>query len=227
MGALDETAEWLEADGLGGFASGMANGLRTRRYHALLLTATARPRNASSWSTASRPGSRRRPGASRSRRNATRPTSCIPMAGATSPASHGSPGRLGPSPCRMGPCWRTRSWSPGMPAETVLRWRRTGGSGPCRLSVRPLLSGRDYHALQRENDAFRFDAVVRGGNVALAALCGPAGDRGTHQRQLPARPGLVPQLPLRGGAGCAAWTTSRTSPRPACSPSTSHRPKAR
>ena len=32
-------AEWLEADGLGGFASGTIDGIRTRRYHALLLTA--------------------------------------------------------------------------------------------------------------------------------------------------------------------------------------------
>ena len=29
--------EWLEADGLGGFASGTVDGIRTRRYHALLL----------------------------------------------------------------------------------------------------------------------------------------------------------------------------------------------
>src|SRR3989441_5927314 len=36
-------AEWLEADGLGGFASGTASGVRTRRYHALLLAATAPP----------------------------------------------------------------------------------------------------------------------------------------------------------------------------------------
>ncbi|TMA58821.1 MAG: hypothetical protein E6J80_04510, partial [Deltaproteobacteria bacterium] len=28
-------AEWLEADGLGGFASGTVSGMRTRRYHAL------------------------------------------------------------------------------------------------------------------------------------------------------------------------------------------------
>ena len=31
------TREWLEADGLGGFASGTVCGVRTRRYHALLL----------------------------------------------------------------------------------------------------------------------------------------------------------------------------------------------
>lgn len=34
-----EHDEWLEADGLGGFASGTATGVRTRRYHALLLNA--------------------------------------------------------------------------------------------------------------------------------------------------------------------------------------------
>ncbi len=33
-------AEWLEADGAGGFASGTAGLVRTRRYHALLLAAT-------------------------------------------------------------------------------------------------------------------------------------------------------------------------------------------
>jgi glycogen debranching enzyme len=31
------TREWLEPDGLGGFASGTSTGIRTRRYHALLL----------------------------------------------------------------------------------------------------------------------------------------------------------------------------------------------
>ena len=35
--------EWLEADGLGGFASGMVDGIRTRRYHGLLLTAQTPP----------------------------------------------------------------------------------------------------------------------------------------------------------------------------------------
>src|SRR5262245_25391376 len=36
-------AEWLETDGLGGFASGTVSGRRTRRYHALLLTAITPP----------------------------------------------------------------------------------------------------------------------------------------------------------------------------------------
>ena len=36
-------AEWLEADGLGGFASGTVSGIRTRRYHGLLVPATTPP----------------------------------------------------------------------------------------------------------------------------------------------------------------------------------------
>jgi glycogen debranching enzyme len=43
MSAVERDAEWLEADGLGGFASGTVSGIRTRRYHALLLTATMPP----------------------------------------------------------------------------------------------------------------------------------------------------------------------------------------
>src|ERR1700751_3559 len=43
MNPIDPSAEWLEADGLGGFASGTVSGIRTRRYHALLLIATTPP----------------------------------------------------------------------------------------------------------------------------------------------------------------------------------------
>ena len=40
---MKSQAEWLETDGLGGFASGAADGIRTRRYHALLLAAMRPP----------------------------------------------------------------------------------------------------------------------------------------------------------------------------------------
>jgi len=36
-------AEWIETDGLGGFASGTVGLTRSRRYHALLLAATTPP----------------------------------------------------------------------------------------------------------------------------------------------------------------------------------------
>nr|BAO19117.1 amylo-alpha-1,6-glucosidase [Burkholderia sp. M701] len=43
--------------------------------------------------------------------------------------------------------------------ETVLRWRLEGsGLDAAVLKVRPLLSGRDYHALHHENSAFNFNA---------------------------------------------------------------------
>ncbi|MGH8971976.1 MAG: glycogen debranching enzyme N-terminal domain-containing protein, partial [Acidimicrobiia bacterium] len=44
-GSLDAAAgrEWLVTDGLGGFAMGTVAGLRTRRYHGLLVVATAPP----------------------------------------------------------------------------------------------------------------------------------------------------------------------------------------
>jgi glycogen debranching enzyme len=40
---INDRTEWREADGLGGFASGTTSGIRTRRYHALLLPATTPP----------------------------------------------------------------------------------------------------------------------------------------------------------------------------------------
>ena len=43
MVTFDDHAEWLEADGRGGFASGTATGIHTRRYHALLLAAVTPP----------------------------------------------------------------------------------------------------------------------------------------------------------------------------------------
>jgi hypothetical protein len=39
---IDANTEWLEADGLGGFASGTTSGVPTRRYHALSLAAVGR-----------------------------------------------------------------------------------------------------------------------------------------------------------------------------------------
>src|SRR5437660_42768 len=40
---MDLHAEWLETDGLGGYATGTVSGLRTRRYHALLCSALTPP----------------------------------------------------------------------------------------------------------------------------------------------------------------------------------------
>ena len=45
-------------------------------------------------------------------------------------------------------------------ACTRLRWTRFAGTGPARLEIRPLLAGRDFHGLHRENPALRFDPEI-------------------------------------------------------------------
>jgi predicted glycogen debranching enzyme len=155
------TAEWLEADGLGGFASGTACGVRTRRYHGLLLAATTPPtgrmmlvNGMEMWVTTAagrvalstqfyHPGVQYPDGASRLVSFTTDP-------------------------------WPTWTWDLGGSlrivqelfatkgeARVVTAWRVEGATGPVSLELRPLMSGRDYHALHRENGSFRFDVDQR------------------------------------------------------------------
>ena len=156
--------EWLEADGLGGFASGTVGGVRTRRYHGLLLAATTPPtgrmmlvNGLEVWATtpAGRvalsshlyaPGVRHPDGVTRLRSFTNDP-------------------------------WPTWTWDLGdgrrivgevlvthdVP-HTVCVWTLVG-SGPVTLEIRPLLSGRDYHALHHANDAARLGTVERGAQL--------------------------------------------------------------
>ncbi|GJH35643.1 glycogen debranching enzyme N-terminal domain-containing protein [Paraburkholderia hospita] len=164
--------EWLEADGFGGFASGTLGMLRTRRYHALLLTATRAPagrivliNGIEAW---------------------------IETKGVRTPLSMQ---RYAPDIVYPGiaaslisfdttpwPTWRFRidaqtcviaeTFVAKATCETVLRWRVALNDGEAKgddamtLRVRPLLSGRDYHALHHENGAFDFSASVDGEHVA-------------------------------------------------------------
>ena len=163
LNGVDLGAEWLEADGLGGFASGTVGSIRTRRYHALLLSATTPPtgrvvlvNGLEAWieGVAALTTQRYAP-------DVVHPNGVEHLE------------RFSRDP------WP--SWTFRLPdateivqdffvepnaCEAVLRWRRTAGSGPCPLKVRLLLSGRGYHALHRENPIFRFDARVQGGNVS-------------------------------------------------------------
>jgi len=155
---LDSSREWLEADGLGGFASGTASGIRTRRYHALLLTArtpptgrlvlvhgfdafveTATGRFALS-SQAYAPGVVHPDGASRIEGFAHDPwprwTFALPD----------------------GTRLSQEIVVPKEASAVAVVWRVLSGAGPFSLEVRPFLSGRDYHSLHHENQEFRFDA---------------------------------------------------------------------
>ncbi len=180
------TAEWLEADGAGGYASGTVSGERTRRYHALLVVATTPPTrrlalvngvevwvelgDATWWLSTQR----------------YTPDVVYPRG-----VDHLALFAYDP--------WPRWTWAlPGgttIVAEivvasdgggTVLTWRRTTGSGPAALHVRPLLSGRDHHALMHENAAFAFPAQTLGRAVtwhpyaALPAVTALASGRYRH-----------------------------------------------
>ncbi len=163
MSQLDLDAEWLEADGQGGFASGTVGGPRTRRYHALLLVALRPPsgrvvlvNGVEAW---------------------------VELDGGPVPltSQRYAPDLVHPDTRSLVMAFTTMpwpTWTLVLPdgaelrhellvdrgtGRTLLRWRRMAGHGACRLHVRPLLSGRDYHALHHENPAFQFAGRAAGG----------------------------------------------------------------
>jgi predicted glycogen debranching enzyme len=159
-------AEWLEADGLGGYASGTVAGYRTRRYHALLLPATKPPtgrivlvNGCEAWLDGESGG--------------------VPLS-----TQHYGADVIHPRGLDFlidfahepWPQWTFRfadgttvlhevfaAYGEG---SVVLAWRRIAGTGRADLRVRPLVSGRDYHALMHENAAFSFTALTEGGNAS-------------------------------------------------------------
>ena len=174
-------SEWLEADGLGGFASGTVGGIRTRRYHALLLAATTPPtgrmvlvNGLETWLQT--PGGRFALSAQRYTPDVIHPDGHRHIAG----FEH-----------EPWPSWIFRADDGTEVSQEVVasherghvivRWHlrslplvgRGGGRGrnpvrtgePVHLIVRPLLSGRDYHALHHENPGFDFTAEATGARV--------------------------------------------------------------
>jgi predicted glycogen debranching enzyme len=163
--SLDPNAEWLEADGLGGFASGTVGGLRTRRYHALLLAATQPPTGRvvlvngfDAWV-----GTPRGRYAIASQRYT--PDVINPLNGRRIEDFDGDPWPRWT--IRLGDGTRVEQEIFAVKGSPVvaLAWRLTGRETGVTLTVRPFLSGRDYHALHHENPDFRFDPDVRNGRL--------------------------------------------------------------
>lgn len=148
--------EWLEADGLGGFASGTVAGIRTRRYHALLLTAMTPPTNRvvlvngyDAWAETS--------------------------AGVYALSSQRyTPDVIHPDGLQRIESFEPHPWPrwiyrledgtriehelfvPHGSSMAVLSWRLQDATSHVTLLLRPFFSGRDYHALHHENSAFQF-----------------------------------------------------------------------
>jgi predicted glycogen debranching enzyme len=166
-------AEWLEADGLGGFASGTVSGVRTRRYHGILVTATTPPAGRTvlvngfeAWVDQSRaltPISSQR----------YNPDIIYPD-GATRLVSF----RIHPWPVwtfQLQNDLRIEQELFALHGSTiiVLTWKLLGNpSGSVKLLVRPLISGRDFHSTHHENGSFRFDAVEKPGEVIFNPYAG-------------------------------------------------------
>jgi predicted glycogen debranching enzyme len=171
----DQHHEWLEPDGLGGFASGTATGVRTRRYHALLLTATTPPTGRmvlvngfDAWLESAR--------------------------GRCDLSSQWyAPGVIGGEGARHIESFRWEPWpewvfafadgtrvqqqifAVGDEPVTCLAWTLLSPANGVRLGVRPFLSGRDYHALHKCNPAFCFDAQEAPGSTAWQMYPGVPG----------------------------------------------------
>jgi predicted glycogen debranching enzyme len=161
---ITPSTEWLEADGLGGFAFGRIDGIRTRRYHAVLAVATTPPTGRivlvngfDAWIET--PKGRVALTSQRYAPDVTHPD------GAT---------RVVSFTCEPWPTW-TYALPDGLEVihELVavrgaplvaLSWR-LNRPAEARLIVQPYLSGRDIHATHHENDAFRFDSRVAGRRV--------------------------------------------------------------
>jgi predicted glycogen debranching enzyme len=165
--------EWLEADGLGGFASGTVSGLRTRRYHALLLTATTPPsgrmvlvNGLDAWVEREETGGngRERAGTEYLTRQHYVPDLITEGAGIESFNYDPWPNWV----YRLGDGTRIQHelFVPRGASAVMLRWRLLGpADGRLVLRVRPFLSGRDFHSLQHETGALRFDATGDGGTI--------------------------------------------------------------
>jgi predicted glycogen debranching enzyme len=161
------TAEWLEADGLGGFASGTVGLVRTRRYHALLCAAA-------------RPPSDRFVLVNGFEAEIATPRGTFPITshrylpGVTHPAGASFVSGFDIEPW---PLWRFALPDGAVVEQTIaavhdrpmttVSWRLVSPSPDAvRLTVRLLLSGRGFHALQRENRAFRFEEERHGESYA-------------------------------------------------------------
>ncbi len=163
--------EWLETNGIGGFASGTISGANTRRYHGL-LTAAVRPPLGRTTLLSKFEESLVVDG-----REFKLSSNQYP--GVVDPQGHLrlKEFRLDPFPVWTyeveGVELEKRVFMAHGTNTTVCRWSIAGGaSGEARLLLRPLLSFVDYHSLQHEHTSAGFRFLASEGKVTA----GPAGE---------------------------------------------------
>jgi predicted glycogen debranching enzyme len=148
---FDPSREWLETNGIGGFASGTVAGCNTRRYHALLCAAVEPPRG--------RMVLVNKVDEMLQIDRQLFPLSCNYFPGEISPEGYRQLQQFSVSPL---PHWIYQAencilektlWMPNGQNRTVLRYHLRSGK-KLQLRVRPFVTGRFYHSLLRKNDAY-------------------------------------------------------------------------
>ena len=155
--------EWLETDGLGAFASGTSSGVRTRRYHNVLMIARNPPSERvilvngfDAWVETPHGTF---PVSTQSYRNETfwpegfllrRSFTSVPW-----------------------PTWiydlgeslqiKQELFVPEGIQGTVIRWQVIGSPLGVKLHVKPFLSARDYHSMHHENDEMNLETRKQNG----------------------------------------------------------------
>jgi predicted glycogen debranching enzyme len=164
--AADEHREWIETDGLGGFASGTAALTRIRRYHALLLVATHPPGGRMVLVNGLETWLQTPSGTYALSSQRYAPDVIYPDGANNVIAFRERPWPLWhftfPDGTRVGHGILTVSGR----ASTLAYWRLLEGTS-ATLTVRPLMSGRDYHSLHHENAAFNFNVEKAAGRVVV------------------------------------------------------------
>jgi len=172
--------EWLEADGLGGFASGTVSSVRTRRYHALLLTASRPPAgrivlvNGFDASIETANGN-------------------YALSSQLYPADVMHPDgtkRIIEFEREPWPKWifaledgtkiEQQIFALNGASLVALSWRLLKPATKAVLTVTPFLSGRDYHSMHHENSAFEFPAEINGQRLVWYPYSGIPGIIALH-----------------------------------------------
>ena len=177
--------EWLETNGLGSFACGTVACANTRRYHAIVCVATRPPVGRmvlvdNLEAAVIVDGQRYELSTNLYRPDVVYPRGYTLLEGF----------RLDPWPIwtwRAGPVTVERElFMPHGKQSTVVRWRI--GNGSAELLVRPLCSGRNYHATHYENTAIAMGAEVAAGVFTIAPYAGVPLMHAHHNGEFAASP---------------------------------------
>ena len=161
---MNPAAEWLETDGLGGYAMGRADGIRTRRYHAILAVSRTPPTERMTLVNGIDAWVETEDGSFAISSQRYMPDVTHPDGSARLVSFTTSPW----------PVWRYRLPSGleviqelimahGSPL-VALAWTLSAPIA-ATLVVRPLLSVRDTHYATHENEAFNFESPMSGDRV--------------------------------------------------------------